>query len=74
MSKNLTDFEKKVYDFIKEHEEVLASNMPLRMRGAVPNLKNKGLIVVYKKTASRWSSNKRKFIKTKESTPSSLTS
>jgi len=74
MSKNLTEFEKEVYNFVKEHEEILASNMPLRMRGAVPNLKNKGLIVVYKKTASRWSSNKKKFIRPKESTPSSITS
>jgi hypothetical protein len=66
MSKNLTDFEKEVYDFVKERGEMLTTNIPSRMSGAVPNLKNKGLIEIYKKTMSRWASKKRKFIRTKE--------
>jgi hypothetical protein len=67
MSKNLTEFENKVYDFIKERGELLTSNIPPRMSGAIPNLKNKGLIEVYKKTTSRWTSKRRKFIRIKES-------
>ena len=67
MSKNLTDFENKVYNFVKERGEILTSNMPPRMSGAIPNLKNKGVVEVYKKTTSRWASKKRKFIRAKES-------
>lgn len=36
MSKNLTDFEKEVYDFVKERGEMLTTNIPSRMSGAVP--------------------------------------
>lgn len=63
MSKGLTSFEKEVYRFIKEHGEVLTSNIPLRMRGAVPHLKNKGLVEVYKRFTNRWASKKRKFVR-----------
>jgi hypothetical protein len=34
----LTKFEKKVYDFIKEQDEVQISNIPKKMWGAIPNL------------------------------------
>lgn len=67
MSDKLTEFEKEVYDFIKGHREILISNMPARMNGAIPNLKNKGLIEVYKKITSRWASKKRKFVKASRS-------
>lgn len=66
MSENLTEFEKEVYDFVKERGEMLTTSMPSRMSGAIPNLENKGVIEVYKKTTSRWSAKKRKFITIKE--------
>ncbi|MFQ6081723.1 MAG: hypothetical protein ACE5OW_08655 [Candidatus Bathyarchaeia archaeon] len=66
MSKELTDFEREVYGFIKKRGEVLTSNIPLKMMGAVPNLKNKGLVEVIKRRTSPWGSKKRKFVKVKE--------
>ena len=44
MSRKLTEFEKKVYGFIKERNEMIVSNVPKNMRGAIPNLKNAGLL------------------------------
>ena len=64
LAEELTDFEKKVYDFIKQSREVQTTNIPPRMRGAVSSLKNKGLIEVYKKRTSLWKSRKRKFVRT----------
>ena len=61
LSKSLTAFERKVYDFLKEQGEVLISDLSHRMRGAVPNLKNKGLVKVYKKRVVPWASRKKKF-------------
>ena len=66
MSKGLTEFEKEVYSFIKERGEMLTSNMPRKMMGAVPRLKNKGLVEVYKKRTTHWGSKKRKFVGVKE--------
>jgi hypothetical protein len=63
MSKGLTEFEKVVYSFIEERGELLTSNIPRKMMGAVPHLKNKGLVEVYKKTTTRWGSKKRKFVR-----------
>jgi uncharacterized protein with von Willebrand factor type A (vWA) domain len=67
MSKTLTDFEKEVYDFVKERREILTTNLPKRMSGVIPNLKNKGLVEIFKKTTSRWAPKKRKFIRIKKS-------
>lgn len=67
VSNNLTEFEKEVYDFIKERGEMLTSNLPMRMSGAIPNLKNKRVIEVFKKKTSRWTSRKRKFVRVKGS-------
>jgi len=64
VSDSLTEFEKEVYDFIKGRGEMLTSNIPMRMSGAIPNLKNKGAIEVFKKRTSRWTSHKkRKFVR-----------
>ena len=63
MFSKLTKFEKEVHDFIKRREEVLTSNIPTRMRGAIPSLNNKGVIEVFKKSTSRWTSKKRKFVR-----------
>ena len=66
MSKELTEFEEEVYSFIKKRRKILTSNIPLRMMGAIPNLKNKDLVEVIKRRTSPWSSRKRKFVKVKE--------
>ncbi|MBY8988081.1 MAG: hypothetical protein KGD61_06465 [Candidatus Lokiarchaeota archaeon] len=68
----LTDFEKQVYDFIKEREEVLISSIPLRMKGAIPNLKNAGLVKIHKRYMVPWASKKQKFVTASETDSSSI--
>jgi alpha-L-fucosidase len=63
---NLTELEKEVYDFVKARGEVLTTNIPTRMRGSIPNLRDKGLIEVYKKITSERRMKKRKFLRIKE--------
>ena len=64
MSRKLTEFEKKVYDFIKEHNEMIVSDVPKNMRGAIPNLKNAGLLETFRKPTNPWASKKQLFVKT----------
>ena len=66
MSRKLTDFEKQVYDFIKEHDEMIVSNVPKHMSGAIPNLKKAGLLKTYKKPTTQWASKKKTFVKATE--------
>jgi hypothetical protein len=66
MSRKFTDFEKKVYDFIKEHDEMMVSSVPRKMRGAIPNLKNAGLLQTFRKPTTHWSSKKKTFVKITE--------
>ncbi len=63
MSRKLTEFEKKVYDFIKEHDEMIVSNVPKNMSGAIPNLITAGLIESFRKPTSPWASKKKTFVK-----------
>ena len=63
MSRKLTDFEKQVYDFIREHDEMIVSNVPKNMSGAIPNLKSAGLLEIYKKPTAQWASKKKTFVK-----------
>ena len=63
MSRKLTEFEKKVYDFIKEHNEMIVSDVPKNMKGAIPNLKNAGLIETFRKPVTQWASKKKLFVK-----------
>lgn len=63
MSRKLTEFEKKVYDFIKEHNEMIVSNVPKNMSGAIPNLINAGLLETFRKPTSPWASKKKTFVK-----------
>ena len=63
MSRKLTEFEKKVYDFIKEHDEMIVSNIPKNMSGAIPNLITAGLIESFRKPTSPWASKKKTFVK-----------
>ena len=62
-SVRLTKSEKEVYEFIKARGELLISELPTRMSGFIPNLKNKGVIEVFKKKASIRASRKRKFVR-----------
>jgi hypothetical protein len=66
VSKEVSDVEREVYEYIKEQGELLTKNVPARMRGAIPNLKNKGLVELIKKRTSIFSYKKRKFVKIKE--------
>jgi hypothetical protein len=61
----LSDFEREVYEFIKERVEVQTNNMPSRMMGALPKLRNKGLVKLFKRNTSLWSSKKKKFVAVK---------
>ena len=63
MSRKLTEFEKKVYDFIKEHDEMIVSNVSKNMRGAIPNRINAGLLESFRKPTSPWTSKKKTFVK-----------
>ena len=62
-SVGLTASENKVYEFIKARGELLISELPARMSGFIPNLKNKGVIEVFKKKAGIRASRKRKFVR-----------
>jgi len=63
--KELSVIEKKTYKFIKDAGEVQTTNLPKRMWGAIPNLKNMGLVEVFKKYTSYFRSKKKKFAKIK---------
>lgn len=64
--RELTEIEKKTYDFIKNAGEVQTTNLPdKRMWGVIPNLKKRGLVEVYKKYTSYFKSRKKNFVKIK---------
>ena len=62
---NLSEMEKRTYNFIKNVGEIQTTNLPKRMWGVIPNLKNKGLIEVFKKYTSYFRSRKKKFVRIK---------
>ena len=66
MSEDLTRFEKEVYELIKKSSELLTTDVPSELRGAVPRLIEKRLVEVYKKPTSPWSPKKRKYLRAKE--------
>ena len=68
MSKTITEFEQKTYDFIKEQNGIQVSSLPKMMWGAIPNLKHVGLVETYKKSTNPWASKKHTFVKTIETT------
>jgi len=63
MSRTITEFEKETYNYIKEQNGVQVSNLPKRMWGAIPTLKDAGLVDTYKKTTTPWASKKHIFVK-----------
>ncbi|MDH5437340.1 MAG: hypothetical protein OEX76_00385 [Candidatus Bathyarchaeota archaeon] len=63
---DLTELEKKTYEFIKAAGEIQPKNMPdNRMMGAIANLENKGLVEIYKYT-SIYRRKKKKFVRAKK--------
>ena len=60
---NLGVTEKKTYSFIKNVGEIQTTNLPKSMWGAIPSLKNKGLVEIFKKYTSYFRSRKKKFVK-----------
>jgi hypothetical protein len=68
MAMNITEFEKKTYDYIKEKGELQVSNVPKMMWGAIPNLKTAGLVETYKKPSTPWASKKHTFVRVIETT------
>ena len=66
LTEELTDLEMEVYMFIKKRGELLTKSTPPKMMGAIPNLKNKGLVEVFKRRTSLGSSKKRKYVRAKK--------
>jgi hypothetical protein len=62
---DLTPFVFRVFEFIKNSDELLTTDVPSKIMGAVPHLISKGLIEVYKKPISFSTNKKRKFLKVK---------
>ena len=63
MAKKITALEQQVYDYIKERGELIVSDVPKNMRGAIPILKNAELIETFRKPVTQWASKKRTFVK-----------
>ena len=64
---DLSKIERKTYEFVKEVGEIQPKNMPeSRMVGAIANLKNKGLVEIYRKYTSLHRRKKKKFVKAKK--------
>jgi hypothetical protein len=66
VSGGLTPFEREVYELIKKSGDILTTDVPVRMRGAVPHLINKGLVETFKRTTSPWTTKKKKFLRSKD--------
>ena len=63
---DLSRIEKKTYDLIKRKGEVQTSNLPdKKMTGAIANLKNMGLVEIYRRYTSRYRRKKKKFVRIK---------
>jgi len=66
LEENLTPTEKNLYEFIRKSGEVMTSNLPPKMMGALPQLIRKGLVEIYKKQTTPWSTKKKKFVRVKK--------
>jgi hypothetical protein len=63
MSITITEFEKKLMTTLNSKVKYKFPTSPRRC-GAIPNLKNAGLVKTYKKPTTLWASKKHTFIKT----------
>ena len=52
MNSELGPVEKEIYEYIKKAGEVMAKEIPRDKAGAIPNLVNKGLVMVEKRRLS----------------------
>ena len=59
----ITEREKQVYDYINGSDEIIVSNMPRNMMGAIPKLKDLGLVKTYRKKVNQWNKKKHTFVK-----------
>lgn len=59
----LSPVELEVYEFIERSGEVMTSQIPRKKAGAIPNLVEKGLIEVFKRSLSPWNAKKIKFVR-----------
>jgi len=62
---SLTPLEMRLYELIKRAGEVMTSNLPPKMMGALPRLAEKGLVEIYKRPTTPWSNKKKKFVRAK---------
>jgi len=62
---SLTPLEMRLYELIKKSGEVMTSNLPPKMMGALPHLVKKGLVEIYKRPTTPWSNKKKKFVRVK---------
>ena len=63
MSKKISALEQEVYNYIKERGELIISNVPRNMMGAIPSLKNAGLVETFRKPVTQWASKKKTFVR-----------
>jgi hypothetical protein len=63
MNGGLGPVEREVFDFIKRSGVVITTQIPQDKAGAVPNLVNKGLVEVVKRSLSLGNAKKNKFVK-----------
>jgi hypothetical protein len=69
---DLSRIERKTYDFIENKGEVRTRFLPdKKMIGAIANLKDMGLVEVYKRYTSRYQRKKKKFVRIKKHQPES---
>jgi len=65
--KELSELQRKTYNYIKEAGELQTTNLPdKRMWGVIPNLVEMDLVEVFKKYTSYFKSRKKKFVKIKD--------
>ena len=65
LEETLTPSERRLYEFIRNRGEVMTSNLPPKMMGALPQLAKKGFVEIYRKPSTLWSAKKRKFVRAK---------
>jgi len=63
LAKKISILEQEVYNYIKERGELIISEVPKNMKGAIPRLKNVGLIKTFRKPVTQWASKKQAFVK-----------
>jgi len=61
----LTPLEMRLYELIKKSGEVMTTNLPPKMMGALPQLAKKGLVEIYKRPTTPWTNKKKKFVRAK---------